>query len=214
MRGYSRTESRVYEISPTRTMTSDSTVAKTGRVMQISGSRMDSRMLAGQWWTTARNRACVATRAGRTSMRPRSHPSRPRRLRSHDIVGPRGPDGGGLLVQAGRVGGCALHLHDPTVAQPLLSCGHHDIAHRDAFGDLRLAVAPLTDVDLHAHRTVVDDLEQELLVALRHERLLRDDERFGEVFRDQTDAREHAGPQARILVLHLRADDHGAPGGI
>src|SRR5690242_8458654 len=42
MRGYSRTESRVYEIRPINRMISDSTVAKTGRLMQISGSCIGS----------------------------------------------------------------------------------------------------------------------------------------------------------------------------
>ena len=40
IRGYSRTDSRVYEIRPISRMISDRTVAKTGRLMQISGSIM------------------------------------------------------------------------------------------------------------------------------------------------------------------------------
>src|SRR4051794_34398848 len=38
MRGYSRTESREYPIRPTRSTRMESTVAKTGRRMQVSGS--------------------------------------------------------------------------------------------------------------------------------------------------------------------------------
>src|SRR5688500_83884 len=38
MRGYSRTERREYEMSPTSSTTIDSTVANTGRRMQVSGS--------------------------------------------------------------------------------------------------------------------------------------------------------------------------------
>jgi len=44
IRGYSRTESRVYEMRPISTMMSDSTVAKTGRLMHISGSCMVDRV--------------------------------------------------------------------------------------------------------------------------------------------------------------------------
>ena len=65
-----------------------------------------------------------------------------------------------------------------------------------------------------AHRAVVDDLEHELLVALRNERLLGHDQRLGDILGDQPNAREHAGPQRRILVLHLRADHHRATGRI
>ena len=47
IRGYSRTASRVYEIRPTSSTISDSTVAKTGRRMQISGSCMAMETAAG-----------------------------------------------------------------------------------------------------------------------------------------------------------------------
>src|SRR6476619_1522321 len=46
IRGYSRTESRVYEIRPISRMISDSTVANTGRLMQISGSCMNQRLVS------------------------------------------------------------------------------------------------------------------------------------------------------------------------
>ena len=53
MRGYSRTDSRVYEMRPTSTTISDSTVAKTGRLMQISGSCIAGRAREIRTWAAA-----------------------------------------------------------------------------------------------------------------------------------------------------------------
>src|SRR4051812_43724926 len=47
MRGYSRTDRREYEMSPMSSTTMDSTVANTGRRMQVSGSVMDQPRVFG-----------------------------------------------------------------------------------------------------------------------------------------------------------------------
>src|SRR6185369_6829652 len=62
MRGYSRTDRREYEMSPMRSTTIESTVAKTGRRMQISG-RVIARALALD--LGRRRRVAPADRRGR-----------------------------------------------------------------------------------------------------------------------------------------------------
>src|SRR5687768_13325278 len=216
IRGYSRTASRVYEMSPMSRMTSDSTVARTGRLMQISGSRMagsDSDLIV-----VPANAGTQRLHSDKT-LGPRLRgddkiASRFRRLRRRDPVGSRRRGDASLRVETWRAARRTLYGDDRTIAQPLLTGRHDDVADGHAVDDLRFAVAPLPDVHLGANRAVVDDLEQELVVALRHQRLLGHDQRVGDVLGDQSDAGEHSRTQGRILVLHLRADDHRAPGGV
>src|SRR5689334_25083854 len=158
MRGYSRTDSRVYEISPTSKMISDSTVAKTGRLMQISGSCIALRLRRGRRGVI---RLAARRRLGRSGRRGRT-------------VGDR-------------------YCH--AVAQLELAGGDDDVVRREALQHFDAPVASLADVDLDAGDLAVGDAEHVLLVALRHDRLLRDDERLLLVARDEAHAGEHAGAQ-------------------
>ncbi len=63
-------------------------------------------------------------------------------------------------------------------------------------------------------RLAVDDAEHVLVLALRHQRLLGQDQRVALVLGDEAHAREHAGPQRRVGVAHLRADHDRATGGV
>src|SRR4029453_18377681 len=76
--------------------------------------------------------------------------------------------------------------------------------------DFNLALAALPYRNLRAQCLAVDDLEDVLLVALRHDRLLGNYQRILLVAGNETHAREHAGPQRGVGVLHQRTDHNGA----
>src|SRR5581483_10961279 len=178
MRGSSRTERRVYEIIPTSRMMSESTVAKTGRLMHISGSCMSG--------FGARRRADV--RLGGT-----------RRPRLRRILGCAALSGGGwrgLACGRARIGGIdARDLHRNAVAQLELPRGHDDVLGEQTLHDLGLRVAALSHLDLHALGLAIDDAKHVLVLALRHQRLAL-------VARDEAHPRERARPQRGVGIAY------------
>ena len=117
---------------------------------------------------------------------------------------------GGASLADGRAG-----VRDGlAVAQLQLSRGHHDVVLGHAVQHLDLGVAALADVDLGAHRLAVHDAIDELLVALRHERLLGQHQRILRRAGDEPHAGEHAGAQRRVRIAHHRANHHRAAGGV
>src|SRR5450432_1900171 len=119
MRGYSRTDRRVYEISPTRTMVSDSTVASTGRLTQISGNTMAA-------VRTSRSGLRCGRRRGRVDLGRYAHSGRRRR--------------------GTRWRGGADHLHRNAFAQLELARRDDHVVVLQALDDFSLAVATLADL--------------------------------------------------------------------
>src|SRR5262249_13447199 len=81
-----------------------------------------------------------------------------------------------------------------------LSGGHHGVAGSETLADLGAALEALADRDLDERGLPVDDLEDELVLAERHDRLLRDQDGGGNGVVDEGDAGEEAGAQALVLV--------------
>src|SRR4051812_24180336 len=157
MRGYSRTANRWYEMRPTRRMTSESTVAKTGRLMHSSGRVMRLGPGSRRVDVAALERGGASRGNGRCPRLDRGAARLPRRVLRR--------------LAANDADGAA-------VADLELAGGHDHVARLEPGDDLDLAVAALTRLDLHARGLVVDDLEHVLLGALRHERLLGHDDRI------------------------------------
>ena len=81
------------------------------------------------------------------------------------------------------------------VADLEVAGGDDDVSRRKSLQHFDVAVATLSDFDLHAVGAPIRDPEHILLVALRHDRLLRNDECILLVARDEPHAGEHTGSQ-------------------
>src|SRR6185295_587910 len=102
------------------------------------------------------------------------------------------------------------HRDVGTVADLHLAGGHHGVAGGEAVADLGAALEALADGHLGEDGLALDDLEDELVLADRHDRLLghQDGGRDGVV--DQRDAGEQAGAQPLVLVGQRGAYHDGA----
>ena len=132
IRGYSRTDRRVYEMRPISRMSSDSTVAKTGPLDADLGQLHDA--------------ACPALHGLRRAARAAVGLGRQAacRLIRRPLAGRRGSRA------AHRRSACAAPatLHRRAVAQLQLAGGDDDVVRPHALDDLDLAVAALPDLDL------------------------------------------------------------------
>ena len=195
-------------------MTSDSTVASTGRLMQISGScmrrlrRQDRGAAAPPPDLGEDAVASVLAGAVAASALPGAVPA-------PDFAGP-------LPFPAPGAAGAPA---TPALPPPAIDTGEPSRSFScPALTTRSPAASPLTIstmpsrrwpvTDLHAVRLAVDDAEHELLLALWHQRLLGQHQRLVDSLGDQPDAGEHPGTQRRVGVLHLRADDDRAPRGV
>ena len=85
------------------------------------------------------------------------------------------------------------------VADLELARGHHLIAGGKAFDDLHPALAARADHHLGELHLAVDDLEHELAVALRHDRLLGHGQGIFLELQQNRHPREQAGTETLIL---------------
>src|SRR5690606_23347275 len=161
--GYSRTDRLVKLTAPISSTSSDSTVANTGRRMEISGNCIEGSWPRSAAALAAGHGARIAG-AGRRDL----HRAARRAGTAHR---------GGRAVAAPEVD----HAHRRAVLlDALLAGGDHHVAGVQALGDLHLAGHARADGHLHALGEAgvlvgaVDEPVDELLAALRHDRLLGD----------------------------------------